>query len=91
MKADLYASVDPTSKKYNLKGFIVSDTAIDWTIDAMPMTFDYMFNFNMIPYELYNDYKTQGCVVYFRDLFGNTTKNCIDLFNKMTDLVFTAS
>ena len=90
-KADLYASVDPNVTKYNLKGFIASDSAIDWTIDGMPHTFDYLFNFNLIPYELYNDYKTQGCVIYFRDLFGNNTDSCMDLWVKMIGLVWTAT
>ena len=83
--------MDLNIRKYNLKGFIASDSAIDWTIDGSPNTFDYLFNFNMIPYELYNDYKTQGCVIYFRDLFGNNTDSCMDLWVKMIGLVWTAT
>ena len=88
-KAKLFESSENPIVTYNLAGFVVTDTAINWDIDGPQTIFEVMYNFNMIPYELYNQYTNENkCVRYFRDLINPPSSICLQLFNKMTQLTF---
>ena len=45
----------------NFQGFIVGNGATNWEVDISKSFADVVYNFNLIPKELYDTYKSNGC------------------------------
>ncbi len=79
--------VKKAKTKLNLKGFLVGNGATNWEVDISKSFTDVMFNFNLIPRDLYNTYKNNNCSNYFNDLKPPTnTSVCSDSWNQINDL-----
>jgi hypothetical protein len=73
--------------KLNLKGYIVGNGATNWDIDISPAYPDVVYNFNIIPKTLLQNYTDNNCISYFRDVKPATnTTVCKELWNQIKTL-----
>lgn len=76
-----------TQTLYAFKGIMVGNGATDWDIDINPAFPEVVFNFNLVPKSLLDDFQTNNCHYYFNDLktFPNT-KICNDTWDAINAL-----
>jgi len=82
--------VEESEDVMNLVGFMVGNGATNWDFDVSPSFPETVYNFNMIPEPMLNEYNDNGCVYYFnhfRPTNGTSVETCEDIFDKMSTLV----
>lgn len=71
-----------------MKGFMVGNGATDFNVDVSPSFPQTVYNFNLIPRDLYDTYMDNGCFESFNDVLGftNTTvcNDAWDMINNYT-------
>lgn len=71
----------------NFKGFIVGNGATDWDFDVSPSFPDILFNFNIMPRSVLNNYTTNNCSNSFNDVYPPTnTTICQELWDQINNL-----
>jgi hypothetical protein len=63
---------------------MVGNGATDWDYDVSPSFPSVVYNFNMIPKDLYDQYNAGGCVEYFNGFIpanGTNPADCDTWFN----------
>jgi hypothetical protein len=81
--------VEGNTDVFNLEGFMVGNGATNWDFDVSPSFPETVYNFNLIPEPMFNDYNNNGCVEYFngfRPTNGTSAVTCDALFGKMSVL-----
>jgi len=83
---NLQAKFDASLININLKGFMVGNGATNWVYDVSPVFPEVLYQFNMIPESLWNEYNDNHCVGYFDGTFtGDDKAKCETLFGNMQD------
>lgn len=74
--------------KLPLKGYIVGNGATDWDLDISPAFPEVVYNFNIIPTRLINNFTSNNCTFYFRDVKPPSPNNtvCNDLWDQINQL-----
>ena len=73
-----------TGTVYNLKGFIVGNGATDWDFDVSPSFPSIVYNFNLIPKKMYDEWVSLKCIVYFNDFKprgGTNVTRCSEIWD----------
>jgi len=71
----------------NIKGFIVANGVTDFNVDVWPSFSQTVYNFNIIPQELYDNVTQNNCFQSFRDVIPyNNSQICTDAFDKINTL-----
>lgn len=66
---------------------MVGNGLADWHLDSMPSFPRTVFNFNVIPRRLLDQYETNNCHLYLDDIFpASTSAECVDAFKQINDL-----
>lgn len=65
----MQADFDPAYESINLKGTLVGNGATDWDFDSTPTYPDTVYNFNLIPKNLRDEWYNNDCHSYFNGVF----------------------
>lgn len=75
-----------TVKQFPLEGFIAANGVTDFETDPYISTVDAYFAQNAIPLDLYNNWKQEGCKVYWQGVMhDNLPGNCTKYQQKVND------